>query len=257
MSEGLKLLVGEDARRVLHELGLNAYEIDAYFALLGAGQMTAKEVSQTAKIPYSKIYDGLNSLKMKGWVKSIESRPTKYYSLSPLESIRAEKLRFEDKAKNWEHVVAVELQPLYEKGEVAEHSEILVLHSQQVVLSKLEEVFRRANKEIVVAVPGFAKAVALSASLMLENLGKRHVNVKAMVTREIDDWTLIKRVSKLGEVRLRDKMFGGGIIVDGKEAMLFLGDEKPSLVIWSNHLGLVRFARDYFEFLWNSSQAIK
>jgi hypothetical protein len=51
-------------------------------------------------------------------------------------------------------------------------------------------------------------------------------------------------------------MFGGGIITDGKEAILFLGEEKPSLVIWSNHVGLVQFARDYFEFLWNSSKKI-
>ncbi len=32
-------------------------------------------------------------------------------------------------------------------------------------------------------------------------------------------------------------MFGGGIIADGKEAMLLLGEDKPSLVIWSNHVG--------------------
>jgi len=49
-------------------------------------------------------------------------------------------------------------------------------------------------------------------------------------------------------------MFGGGIIVDGKEAILFMGEDKPTLVIWSNHLGLVQFAKDYFQHLWNSSE---
>ncbi|PMB74902.1 hypothetical protein C0195_00410 [Candidatus Bathyarchaeota archaeon] len=43
-------------------------------------------------------------------------------------------------------------------------------------------------------------------------------------------------------------MFGGGTIVDGKEAMLFLGEDKPSLVIWSNNAVLVQFAREYFQF---------
>jgi hypothetical protein len=57
----------------------------------------------------------------------------------------------------------------------------------------------------------------------------------------------------INEVRLRDHMFGGGIIVDGKEAMLFLGDDKPTLVIWSAHIGIVSFAREYFQFLWNTS----
>lgn len=56
------------------------------------------------------------------------------------------------------------------------------------------------------------------------------------------------------EVRVRDQMFGGAVIVNGKEAILFLGEEKPTLVIWSNHLGLVQFARDYFQYLWDSSK---
>ena len=68
-----------------------------------------------------------------------------------------------------------------------------------------------------------------------------------------DDWAFLKKYTGISEVRLRDHMFGGGIIADGKEAMLFLGEDKPSLVIWSNHVGLVGFAREYFEFLWNSS----
>jgi len=51
-------------------------------------------------------------------------------------------------------------------------------------------------------------------------------------------------------------MFGGGVIVDGKEALLLLGEEKPTLVIWSDHVGLVKFAKDYFQYLWESS-AIK
>jgi hypothetical protein len=51
-------------------------------------------------------------------------------------------------------------------------------------------------------------------------------------------------------------MFGGGVIVDGKEAILFLGEEKPTLVIWSNHVGLVQFAKDYFEHLWDSSETV-
>ena len=34
-----------------------------------------------------------------------------------------------------------------------------------------------------------------------------------------------------------------------------LMEEKPSLIISSNHVGLVGFAREYFQFLWDSSDA--
>ena len=74
------------------------------------------------------------------------------------------------------------------------------------------------------------------------------------VPAEIQDRVVELRHLGVAEVRVRDQMFGGGIIVDGKEAILFMGEDKPTLVIWSNHLGLVQFAKDYFQHLWDSSE---
>jgi hypothetical protein len=52
-------------------------------------------------------------------------------------------------------------------------------------------------------------------------------------------------------------MFGGGVIVDSKEALLLLGEEKPTLVIWSDNMGLVKFAKDYFQYQWRTAEDIK
>ena len=85
--------INENTRDALREMGLNAYEIDAYIVLLEGGQMTAMEISQQATVPYSKMYEVLNSLKEKGWIKSSETRPFKYYPVPPLEATRFTKLR--------------------------------------------------------------------------------------------------------------------------------------------------------------------
>ncbi|MGZ4850236.1 MAG: hypothetical protein ACXV2C_02515, partial [Candidatus Bathyarchaeia archaeon] len=85
---------------------------------------------------------------------------------------------------------------------------------------------------------------------------KRTVSVKLMAAGKTEDWIFLKKYPILNELRIRDHMFGGGIIADGKEAMLLLGDDKPSLVIWSDHVGLVEFAREYFQFLWDSSETV-
>jgi hypothetical protein len=74
-----------------------------------------------------------------------------------------------------------------------------------------------------------------------------------MVTKDQDS----KKIADLGEVRVREGMFGGGVIVDSREALLFLGEDKPTLVIWSNHMGLVKFARDYFQHLWESAEDVQ
>jgi sugar-specific transcriptional regulator TrmB len=73
--------INENTRETLREMGLNAYEIDAYIVLLEGGQMTAMEISREASVPYSKIYEVLNSLKQKGWVKSVRSSITLFRPL--------------------------------------------------------------------------------------------------------------------------------------------------------------------------------
>lgn len=244
--------ISENTRETLREMGLNAYEIDAYTVLLEGGQMTAMEISREASVPYSKIYEVLNLLKEKGWIKSSESRPFKYYPVPPLEATAFTKLRLEDKYQIWESAVAEELQPMYEKRELVERPDILILHGQQAVLAKLEEVLKKATKEIMIATPAFARPIIALAESPLGGL-KKTVSIKLMVTGKTEDWIFLKKFTSVNELRIRDHMFGGGVIADGKEAMLFLGEEKPSLVIWSNHVGLVGFAREYFQFLWDSS----
>jgi DNA polymerase III alpha subunit (gram-positive type) len=111
---------------------------------------------------------------------------------------------------------------------------------------------KMTTKEIVVAAPKFAKPIIAIADPWFNNL-KKNIKIQLMITGNPTDGTPFKTTNTTREIRLRDHMFGGGIIVDGKEAMLFLGDEKPSLVIWSAHIGIVSFAREYFQFLWNTS----
>ena len=245
--------VSEKTLEILRQMGLNAYETDAYIALLEGGQMTAMEISREAKVPYSKTYEVLNSLKQKGWIKSTETRPFKYYPVPPLEATASAKRRLEDEYQNWEKRLSEELQPLYEKRELVERPDILILHGQQAVLAKLEEVLKKANREIMIAAPAFTRPLIALVESPLNSV-KKSVAVNLMVAGEIADWLFLKKVSGISELKFRDHMFGGGVIADGKEAMLFLGEEKPTLVIWSNHVGLVGFAREYFQFLWDSSK---
>lgn len=234
-------------------MGLNAYEIEAIFVLLKNGQMTAMEISQKSSIPYSKIYEVLNSLKEKGWLQISESRPFKYIPVPPIEAILAEKLRFEDKFQNWKSIISDELQPLYENRQLVEHPEMLILRGQEAVIAKLEETLKKATNELMIAAPTFARNIISSINPIILN-PQKSVTVKLMVAGKASDWLFLKIFFGIDTFRIRNHMFGGGIIADGKEAMLFLGEDKPSLVVWSDHIGLVSFAREYFQFLWDSSK---
>jgi sugar-specific transcriptional regulator TrmB len=131
---------------------------------------------------------------------------------------------------------------------------MLILRGKQAILTKLDEMLKMASKEIVIAAPQFAKPIIAIADPLFNSL-KKNVNIQFMMAGTPEDKNLPKHPN-INAIRLRNHMFGGGIIVDGKEAMLFLGNEKPNLIIWSAHIGIVSFAREYFQFLWDTSTTV-
>ena len=69
-----------------------------------------------------------------------------------------------------------------------------------------------------------------------------------------------ERLAKYAEVRTRKTMYGGGLISDSREVVLLLGGGEQGglpLAIWASHHGLASFAKDYFEFLWDSPGTTK
>jgi len=248
--------VSEDAKKILHQVGLTEYESRAYLILLERGVMTASEVSEHGGLPYSKVYETLNSLERKGWVEVERGRPSRYFPKAPSESLEAARLRLEDMLGSWKRVILGELQPLYEKRELMEKPDIWILRGEFSILAKLKEMLDVAKNELMIAVPEFAKGFVDASVSVLGRVRSSGVRVQIMMT----EGESIKKVAKVGEARVRDNLFGGGVIVDGKEALLFLGeaDTKRSysglLVIWSNHIGLVKFAREYFQLLWDTAK---
>jgi len=218
--------------------------------------MTASEVSEHGGVPYSKVYETLNSLERKGWVEVERGRPSRYFPKAPSEALEAARLQLEDMVDGWKGVVMGELQPLYEKRELLEKPDIWILRGEFSVLAKLREMLDVVKSELLIAVPGFAKPFVDASVSTLGQVRGSGVNVKVMVAGK---WTE-EELALLGDARVRDTLFGGGVIVDGKEALLFLGeaDTKRSysglLVIWSNHIGLVKFAREYFQLLWDTAK---
>lgn len=250
------MAISEGTRRTLRELGLTGYEARAYLSLLERGAMTAGQVSEVAEIPYSKIYETLNSLEKKGWIEIKGGRPSRYYPKSPSEALGAAKLRFESMLKFWEQNILDELQPLYEKREIREKPDIWIIRGEFNVLAKLREMLGKVKNELMIAAPVLPETLVDTVYPVLTHLRSVGVRVLFMVSKDVKRES-IERVAEVAEVRVRDHMFGGGVIADGKEVVLLLGEEeKSNLVIWSDHMGLVKFAKDYFEYLWDDPKII-
>ncbi len=244
--------VTDEAKRILEEVGLTEYESRIYLSLLEIGVATASRVSEHANVPYSKIYEVLNSLEKKGWIETESSRPRRYYPKSPIEALDAVKIRMESTMKSWERSVGEELQPLYDKMEVREKPEVWILRGEFNIIAKLREMVENTKIDLMVAAPTSATSFLNALTPAFSKLVDAGVNLLVMVPRNTAD-NFLDEISMIAEVRTRDYMFGGGVISDGREALLLLGEDKPSLVIWSDHIGLVKFAKDYFQHLWNTA----
>lgn len=254
VKDGLSKAVGENTRKFLRELGLTVYESAVYLSLIEHGVMAASEVSENAGVPFSKVYEVLNSLERKGWVDIERGRPSRYFAKSPTEAFEAAKRKLDEKMRGWEQTVVGELQPLYEKRELREKPDIWILRGEASILTKLREMLDKAHRQVMIAAPLFARGLAEKAVPLLSSFRLGDVEILVLIAGEPKEWGL-EEIKNVAELRGRENMFGGGVVVDGEEALLFLGEQdKPSLVVWSNHVGLVKFAKDYFQYLWDSSK---
>jgi sugar-specific transcriptional regulator TrmB len=244
--------ISEEAKNALKEAGLTEYETRAYLYLLQVGVTTASQISNETEIPYSKIYEVLNSLERKGWVEAQTNRPRQYYPKSPSEALDATRLRLENMMKSWRNSIIEELQPLYEKREIREKPDVWILRGEFDALAKLKGLIGNARTELMFAVPPLTESLLNAILPLLDNLVGANVRIQIMISKDLKLDT--ETLSRICEVRRRDSMFGGGVIADSKEALLILGEKKPSLIIWSDHSGLVKFAKDYFQYLWNTAK---
>lgn len=251
--------ISDKTRNSLRGFGLTDYEVRTYVALLERGPRTASELSKTAEVPYSKIYEILGSLEKKGWVEAEHGRPTRYYPKPPSDAVEGTKLRIERSLKGNESQILGELQPLYEKKDVHERPDIWIVRGEFNVLGKVREIFNKSAEELLIAVPGLDQALVEMFTPSLIRL--RQVGVKAMVMSTKDqNMGLLKRLAKVADVRVRRQLFGGGVISDVKEVMLLLGSESGEgvgLAIWSDHVGLTKFAKNYFEYLWSEASKVR
>ncbi|QSX00783.1 TrmB family transcriptional regulator [Haloterrigena alkaliphila] len=72
----------EEAVTALEELGLTEYEARCFVALTRISTGTAKEISQVADVPRSRVYDTIERLDRKGLVNVQQSEPREYMAVS-------------------------------------------------------------------------------------------------------------------------------------------------------------------------------
>ena len=233
---------------------LNLYEARVWTALLSRGISTAGELSNISDVPRSRTYDILESLEKKGFIIMKLGKPIKFIALKPEEVVERVKknliVNANEKAKRLEEIkgneLLTELSSLFTNGiKFIEPSDLSgSLKGRQNMYNHLDMMLKNAQKNVVITTTaeGLNRKIE---SLMpaFEKAKKRGVSVKVAAPINADNVAIAKELSKFAEVRSIDKPYGRFAIVDGKELMLMLLDDKT---VHPNYDVAVWLTSDFF-----------
>lgn len=251
--------ISDKSRKALEKIGLTSYEIRTFSSLLKAKELTASDLSQKSGVPYSKIYEVLGILEEKGWIGSDDSRPTKYFAKSPATGIETTKQKRESEFKENQNIILNELVPLYEKSGSSEKPDIWVLSGTVNIAAKILEMVETCRNEVLIALPEAGEELVKQALPKLRLLHDKGVEITVLTSDKMNKESL-KAVSRVADVKVKEGMFGGGIISDKRYVVILLGpemgagDAAETVAIWADHAGLAGFARAYFENLLKDSK---
>ncbi len=252
---------------------LNLYEVRIWTALLSRGVSTAGELSDIANVPRSRSYDVLESLEKKGFVVMKLGKPIKYIAVPPSEVVERVKKNMkeeaEEKVKRLEDMksteVIGELNTLHDQGiELIEPIDLSgSLRGRHNLYNHLETVIKNAEKSVTIMTTsqGFMRKIEGLKSVF-EKVKKKGVKIRiaAPITKECKD--SLKEVASLAEVKNADKVKARFCIVDGKEIVFMVLDDKEvhptyDIGIWVNTPFFASALENLFDLAWKDMKTVR
>lgn len=233
-------------------LGLTSYDLKTYLALVEGGPSTAKDLAQRAGVPFSKIYSVLNKLSKMGFVDVDNSRrPEVFHAKSPMD-VFSSIMRGLESYINSIRPLIDSLQLMYEAthvGKMSAHGEVMYVARG---LDNARELMLRVATEdnLDVAMP-YRDALDYRMLSRIEDVSLNH-EVRLLISSDMVD--IAKELPPRISVRIKGKMFGGGVI-GGGGVVLVLKHGEEYLSLYSRQDYIVDVARIYFNHLWREAEA--
>jgi sugar-specific transcriptional regulator TrmB len=272
------MIVKEDFLNKLRQyFALNLYEVKIWTALLSRGTSTAGELSEISDVPRSRAYDVLESLEKKGFIIMKLGKPINYIAVEPAEVVeRAKKLVRVEAQENVNKLeelkgsqLLTELDTLHKQGiEFIEPSDLSgSLKGRQNVYTHMETLVKNAkeNVSLITSSNGLIrKWESLKGSF--KTLKKKGVTVRVAAPINAESASVIKELSNYAEVRDLKNINSRFCLVDGKELMFMLMDDKDvhptyDVGVWVRTPFFASAMQDMFNMVWkdlkSSDKALK
>ena len=249
--------------------GLNLYEVRIWTALLSRGKSTAGELSEIGEVPRSRAYDVLESLEKKGFVTLKVGKPIEYLAVEPKEVVeRLKKSVKVDADKNLQKLKALhnndvlaELNTLFSQGiEYIEPADLSgAIKGRHNIYDHLETMIKRANSSVTIMTTSkgvLRKVEALRPTI--SRLSRKGVKVRIAAPMDGIEDEQVKDIKKFAKLKGVDNLNARFCIVDGKEVMFMVMDDKDvhptyDLGIWVDAPYFAGAMDNLFGLVWDKS----
>lgn len=261
------MIVQKEFLDKLKDFGLNSYERKLWTALLSRGVSTAGELSDISNVPRSRAYDVLESLEKKGFILVKIGKPIKYLAVSPSEVIGRVKKKIVEEAEEKNKILSQ-----LKESEILE--QLNVLHQEGIKLIDptdrsasfrgREKVYEhmllmiknaKKNVTLVTSKSGLERKYEVLQSC-LKKAAKEGVDIKISVPAV--DKEIVANLS-FAKVKINKNSTARFCIVDGKEILLFLTDDKKvhksyDCAVWVDAPLFVDYFSSLFENEWKAGK---
>ncbi|MGC8812392.1 MAG: TrmB family transcriptional regulator [Candidatus Aenigmatarchaeota archaeon] len=245
----------------LSDLGLSNYEAKVFLILVSKGPLTAFEISEASKIPYSKVYETINKLRFKNMVEvSFDAKRKKFNAVSPANAIQGLIRKKEEEIAELKNK-AREVSDLIEKQRFPGNLEGRVWISQgnREFLERVSLMIDKAKNYAYGITRKFSRIAELDEEII--RAAKRGVKIKLLGTAKFDEISLARAqwyvANKIEIKTINLEVQPRVCLIDGKEICMRIDREENSEFIWSDNQSLVNLVKTYFELLWERAEDFK
>ncbi len=248
-----------DVNTFLEKLGLTEYEAKTLSALFRLKEAEAPDISRTAQVPKTRVYDVLDRLTKRNLVIEIHGRPKRYMSMeagkvftSLLDDKKKELAALEKEADSLKDTIIVD------KGD-GRHEKVMKVKDKADFMKILGQEIDTSEHSIH-ALTALGKDHTIIKEPLRRAAG-RNVEIKLISEINQESSKLAKELSHSG-AQIRD--FGHGMnsyVIDGKKVILALSDfsqNKPEyhFTIWPDNKPMATALSKYFDHAWESGKEI-
>jgi sugar-specific transcriptional regulator TrmB len=198
----------------LQEMGLSEYESTTYVALVQNGVSTAKETASTAGVPQARVYDILDSLEDKGFVRIQLGRPKKYGPVMPERAIkqyREYKQRQQAQRLDALHELGEEFIQTASAGKCTSSSDAPDISwsypNRHFILEHCKELTEQSDEEILmITTPESFERILTHHHALLNQKHASGVDIKALIAddRQLEDAVRNRAIDIMSIRRVRD-----------------------------------------------------